>query len=251
MSEHAPNPQVDESVVLHQPPGEPLVLEQRARYPLPKHHPEWDWKPGMSLWTEDLNPQQIQQRDAYLREIAKNGGRPRKADVLADEREWETFHGLLEIQCTQAECASVLRCTPEALANRVTEVTGLGYKEYAKRIKPRGVVAIKRKQFQLALGDDKTPPDKDMLKFLGKNYAKQAERVDHLVALEEEAAAAITAAANPLLTIMERIAQIAERQAQGKLNAAERGEVLAPATARQLTGGIEVPNPDDAGEDTA
>ena len=111
------------------------------------------------------------------------GGRPR---VKID---WKQFDKLCEMQCTLVEIASVLRCSEDTIERAVKRKTQekMGFAEYFGLKSARGKVALRRKQFQIAMGqaevvvDGKTvvkevKPDVGMNIWLGKQYLKQAEK---------------------------------------------------------------------------
>ena len=95
----------------------------------------------------------------------KKNGRPVK-DI-----DFELIDNLCGIQCTGEEMASVLDIDYDTLNARIKEKTGKTFSEYFKQKSGKGKVSLRRKQFTLAQGGDKT-----MLIWLGKQYLNQSEK---------------------------------------------------------------------------
>ncbi len=93
------------------------------------------------------------------------GGRPKK------EINYKVLDGLCKIQCTGAECSSILNISYEVLDVKLLEEQGMGFQDYWAIKSAGGRQSLRRKQFQLALKGDKT-----MLVWLGKQYLGQAEK---------------------------------------------------------------------------
>jgi|SRR6478736_4249938 len=86
-------------------------------------------------------------------------GRP-KIEIDPDQ-----VYKLAAIQCTTAEMASVLKCSPDTLERNFAAIIKEG--------REHGVMSVKRKQYELAMQGDKT-----MLIWFGKNYCGQRDRHD-------------------------------------------------------------------------
>ena len=78
---------------------------------------------------------------------------------------------LCKIQCSGQECASVLNMSYDALNDRLEKEQGKGFVEYYKEKSAVGKKRLRRVQFELALGGDKS-----MLIWLGKQYLGQSEK---------------------------------------------------------------------------
>ena len=97
--------------------------------------------------------------------VHRPGGRPRVAI------NWAILDGLLRIQCTRREVASVLGCSEDTITRAVKRAHRMTYEEYAASHAAAGHVSIRRKQMELAMAGDRT-----MLIWLGKQYLGQAEK---------------------------------------------------------------------------
>lgn len=86
---------------------------------------------------------------------------------------WDEFDKLCEIQCTQVEIAQWFRCTVDTIENACKREKLMGFSEYYEQKSGVGKISLRRKQFQLALKGDKC-----MLIWLGKQYLRQAEKID-------------------------------------------------------------------------
>jgi hypothetical protein len=94
-------------------------------------------------------------------------GRPR---VPID---WDEFDACCGLQATLAEIADYFDCSEDTIENRVKEEKGVTFSEYFAKKRGRGLLSLRRKQFQAAMAGDKT-----MLVFLGKAWLGQTDRTD-------------------------------------------------------------------------
>lgn len=99
--------------------------------------------------------------------IKNKGGRPRK---IID---WPKFDALCQIQCTEAEIASVLNISVDTIEKAVLREKGVGFTEYYAEKKLGGRMSLRRKQFEIALSGNIT-----MLIWLGKQYLGQKDAMD-------------------------------------------------------------------------
>lgn len=86
--------------------------------------------------------------------------------------DWEQFDKLCAIQCTLKEIASWFDCSEDTIERRVKEHSGLKFADYYAQKRGKGLVSLRRKQYEVALAGDKT-----MLIWLGKQYLGQSEKV--------------------------------------------------------------------------
>lgn len=77
----------------------------------------------------------------------------------------EQVYELSKIQCTTAEMAAVLDCSPDTLERRFAAIM--------KRGREEGKKSLKRKQYEVAMGGNVT-----MLIWLGKQLLDQREKVE-------------------------------------------------------------------------
>lgn len=92
-------------------------------------------------------------------------GRPRI------EINWDEFAKLCSIQCTLQEIASWFECSEDTIERAVKREKELSFAEFYEQKAATGKISLRRKQWQLALGGDKT-----MLIWLGKQHLEQTER---------------------------------------------------------------------------
>jgi hypothetical protein len=92
-------------------------------------------------------------------------GRPPK------EFDKETFEGLCEIQCTQAEICNVLRTSDKTLSRWVEDTYGMSYSEAYKTYADMGKKSLRRLQFESAHKGNTA-----MLIWLGKQYLGQKDK---------------------------------------------------------------------------
>lgn len=87
--------------------------------------------------------------------------------------DWEQFDKLCSIQCSQREIAHWFECSVDTIERAVEREKGMKFAEYFEQKRGRGKIALRRKQYEKALGGDNT-----MLLWLGKQYLEQADKQD-------------------------------------------------------------------------
>lgn len=94
------------------------------------------------------------------------GGRP------PIEIDWRAIDAQLAIQATLTEIAAAAQCSEDTIERACVRDKGMSFAEYRDLKKSRGLMSLRRKQFQLALEGDRV-----MLIWLGKQYLNQTEPV--------------------------------------------------------------------------
>lgn len=92
--------------------------------------------------------------------------RPRK------EIDFKEFENLCAMQCTEIEICEWFGITDKTLARLLKEHYGKSFSEVFKQKRTKGLISLRRSQFQLA----QTNPA--MAIFLGKNYLNQTDKQD-------------------------------------------------------------------------
>jgi hypothetical protein len=106
------------------------------------------------------------------------------------ELPWDFIDDHLRAQCDGVAIASLLDMHPDTFYRAVMEKHGIGFTEYSRTKKTEGKELLRKKQFESAMGGDKT-----MLVWLGKQYLEQKERVDH-TSKDDKLGVSITVANN-------------------------------------------------------
>lgn len=96
--------------------------------------------------------------------MAKRGPKPKEID-------WTEFDKLCQLQCSLREIASWFDCSEDTIENRVKQVHSMKFSEYYEQKRGRGKIALRRKQYDVAMNGNVA-----MLIWLGKQYLGQAER---------------------------------------------------------------------------
>jgi hypothetical protein len=78
---------------------------------------------------------------------------------------------LCGMQCTIIEIAGWFKCSVDTIETRVLEATGKRFSEYFEEKRGAGKAALRRRQFQRAMGGNGT-----MLVWLGKQYLDQSDK---------------------------------------------------------------------------
>jgi hypothetical protein len=89
------------------------------------------------------------------------------------EINWEEFDKLCLIQCTEREIACWFNCSVDTIERRLKSEHNKTFAEYWEEKAGRGKMAVRRKQYELAVSGS-IP----MLIWWGKNNLGQAERVE-------------------------------------------------------------------------
>lgn len=90
------------------------------------------------------------------------------------EIERKHLERLAMVQCTIEEICSVFDCSRDTLENRIREWYDMTPGEWLKHYAGRGVVTLRRQGFRMAIKGDR-----DMTKFMLKNFGGMSDRVDH------------------------------------------------------------------------
>lgn len=97
------------------------------------------------------------------------GGRPKK---VFTEDQWKEFENLCALQCTKSEICEWFGMEDDTLERRIKEKYKIGFSEVFAQKRGKGLVSLRRSQFQMA----KNNPA--MAIFLGKNYLSQKDKQD-------------------------------------------------------------------------
>lgn len=93
--------------------------------------------------------------------------------VLIDKK---SFEQLCTLQCTREEVCSFFDCSYSTLDKWCKVTYAMPFKSIYDQKHKKGLVSLRRKQFQVAMGGDGEKPNVTMLIFLGKNYLKQTDK---------------------------------------------------------------------------
>jgi hypothetical protein len=104
--------------------------------------------------------------------------------------DWSKVGKLLQAQCSGASIATMLGIHENTLYERCVTDNGMGFVVFAQLKKSEGKELLRAKQFETAMGGDKT-----MLIWLGKQYLDQKDKSDvtHKGVLQELISAPMTA----------------------------------------------------------
>jgi len=91
---------------------------------------------------------------------------------------WDDLTKLCRMQCTGEEAASFLEVDYDTLNSACKREHGLTFSEYFAEKAPSGRASLRRAQFTLALGSEKTPPNPTMLIWLGKQMLGQKDKLE-------------------------------------------------------------------------
>lgn len=83
---------------------------------------------------------------------------------------WVEFDALCAVQSTLEEIAGFFACDERTIERAVQREKSMGFADYHAQKSRHGKTSLRRKQFQVALGGDKT-----MLIWLGKQYLAQRD----------------------------------------------------------------------------
>lgn len=107
--------------------------------------------------------QQLQADD----ETEKRG----RKKIELDERDWKQVESMCAINCTGQEIAGVMGMHYDTLVARIKEVYQLNFSDYYAIHNSKGLVSLRRKQYDSAMNGNT-----QMLIHLGKYYLGQSER---------------------------------------------------------------------------
>lgn len=96
------------------------------------------------------------------------------------ELNFDTLDKLLEIHCTERECAHFFETSEDTIDRRVKEEYGIGFAEYKSQKEAIGKTHLRRKQFELAMKGNIA-----LLIFLGKNMLNQKDKVEKEVEIRK------------------------------------------------------------------
>ena len=96
--------------------------------------------------------------------MAKRGPKPVQID-------WVQFDKLCHIQCTIREIAAWFDCSVDTIERRVEQTHGKKFAEYYSEKKEKGLISLRRLQYQAAEKGSNV-----MLIWLGKQYLGQKDR---------------------------------------------------------------------------
>lgn len=96
-----------------------------------------------------------------------------KTGPVPIEINWEEFDKLCALQCTLREFASWFDCSEDTIENKVKEKWSIKFSEYFEQKRGKGKIALRRKQYDVAMGGNVS-----MLIWLGKQYLGQSDNPD-------------------------------------------------------------------------
>lgn len=96
--------------------------------------------------------------------------------------DWKKVDKLLQAQCLGSGIATLLGLHPETLYSRCLTDHGISFTDYASEKKGAGKELLRMKQYEKAMGGDKT-----MLVWLGKQYLDQREKTDTNFHVDDQA----------------------------------------------------------------
>lgn len=109
--------------------------------------------------------------------MSKKVGRP----LIAID--WVDFDKLCQLQCTQREIASWFDCSEDTIERACLRDQKMAFAEYFEQKRGRGKIALRRKQYELAMSGSPV-----MLIWLGKQYLGQSDKqvVEQTTNIHEE-----------------------------------------------------------------
>lgn len=84
---------------------------------------------------------------------------------------WDVVDALCGVRCTMVEIAAQLGCSPSTVTRRIKEKHDMTFRQYWETKSSTGTIALRRKQFQLAMNGNVT-----MLIWLGKQALGQKDQ---------------------------------------------------------------------------
>lgn len=90
------------------------------------------------------------------------------------EIKWDEFDKLCGMQCSLEEIASWFDCSADTIERSVKREHGVKFAEYFEQKRGKGKIALRRKQYEVALGGN-IP----MLIWLGKQYLDQKDKQEN------------------------------------------------------------------------
>lgn len=89
------------------------------------------------------------------------------------EIDWKKVDQYLQAQCNGTGIAGLLGIHPDTLYMKCEEKFKMGFSQYSAQKKSEGKELLRAKQFNVAMGGDKT-----MLVWLGKQYLDQRDKTE-------------------------------------------------------------------------
>lgn len=102
--------------------------------------------------------------------VPNKGGRP---PLIIN---WEEFDKLCAMQCTLREIAAFFDCSEDTIENKCKKEQHMGFSEYHGLKRTNGKVSLRRRQWQIAMGDVPGEKSTSMCIFLGKQMLGQADK---------------------------------------------------------------------------
>lgn len=87
---------------------------------------------------------------------------------------WEEFDKLCALQCTLAEISSWFQCSEDTIERACKRDQKMGFADYFRQKASKGLISLRRKQYELAMTGDKI-----MLIWLGKQYLGQKDKSEN------------------------------------------------------------------------
>ena len=109
------------------------------------------------------------------KKIGRPPGPGKRGHRTKIEIDFDLLIRLCQIQCTASEISGVMGFSVDTLERRIRENYKLTFAEFFKKHSEAGKGSLRRLQFKHA----QTNPG--MAIFLGKNYLKQSDKIDHTI----------------------------------------------------------------------
>lgn len=85
--------------------------------------------------------------------------------------DWAEFDKLCALQCSQREIASWFDCSEDTIERAVKREKGESFAEYFEQKRGKGKIALRRKQYEVAMSGNVA-----LLIWLGKQYLGQSDK---------------------------------------------------------------------------
>jgi len=106
----------------------------------------------------------------------KQSKKPAKRGPKIIQLDWVVMDKLLGLGSTLRECSEWFTCSEDTIERRVKEEKGMLFAEYQERKAAGFKISLRRKQYEVAMGDRKSKPSVNMLIWLGKQLLGQSEK---------------------------------------------------------------------------
>lgn len=87
--------------------------------------------------------------------------------------DFEQLDKLLGLQCTLVEVAGWFDCSEDTIERIVKKEKGMTFAEYFRQKRQKGVISLRRKQYEVAMNGNVA-----LLIWLGKQYLGQTDRIE-------------------------------------------------------------------------